>query len=186
MLWYEAGALMLGLVLVLLALGMPVFLAFLAANSVGVILFMGGLRGLEQLVSNGTISISNFLFVPVPLFILMGELFFHAGLGTRVFDAFDRLLGRVPGRLSRTGQSADGAELHRRTHPGLAEILLKVSPFRGDWGRNNTSEVKIERHPTPCDRAGLVLIVGQSERPLGPREPEMCRYGRGVGEEGTK
>ena len=98
--WYEAGALLLGLVLVLLALGMPVFLAFLVANSVGVILFMGGLQGLGQLVSNGTISISNFLLVPVPLFILMGELFFHTGLGTRVFDAFDRLLGRLPGRLS--------------------------------------------------------------------------------------
>ena len=98
--WYEAGALLLGLVLVLLALGMPVFLAFLVANSVGVILFMGGLQGLAQLVSNGTISISSFLLVPVPLLILMGELFFHTGLGTRVFDAFDRLLGRVPGRLS--------------------------------------------------------------------------------------
>jgi tripartite ATP-independent transporter DctM subunit len=30
----------------------------------------------------------------------MGELFFHTGLAVRVFDAFDKLMGRIPARLS--------------------------------------------------------------------------------------
>ena len=98
--WYEAGALMLGLALVPLALGVPVFISFLFANAIGVLIFMGGANGLIQLVSNGTVSISSFLLVPVPLFILMGEIFFHAGLAVRVFDALDAVFGGIRGRLS--------------------------------------------------------------------------------------
>ncbi len=30
----------------------------------------------------------------------MGEIFFHTGLGNRMFTAIDKLLGRLPGRLS--------------------------------------------------------------------------------------
>ena len=36
----------------------------------------------------------------MPLFIIMGELFFHTGLAIRVFDALDLCFGRLPGRLS--------------------------------------------------------------------------------------
>jgi tripartite ATP-independent transporter DctM subunit len=98
--WYEAGALLLALALVPLALGVPVFISFLFANAIGVFIFMNGTQGLIQLVSNGTVSISSFLLVPVPLFILMGEIFFHAGLAVRVFDALDAVFGGIKGRLS--------------------------------------------------------------------------------------
>ena len=91
---------MLGMVIGLMAVGLPVAFAFLFANIVGAFIFMGGMIGLEQLVSNATRSISSFLLLPVPLFILMGELFFHTGLAARVFDALDKLFGRLPGRLS--------------------------------------------------------------------------------------
>ena len=36
----------------------------------------------------------------IPLFLLMGELFFHTRVAIRVFDAFEALFGRLPGRLS--------------------------------------------------------------------------------------
>ena len=98
--WYEAGALMLGMVLVLMALGLPVALAFMAANMVGVFVFMGGFIGIEQLIDNTSDSLSIFLLVTVPLFIMMGNIFFHTGLATPVFDALDALFGRIPGRLS--------------------------------------------------------------------------------------
>ena len=97
--WYEVIFLMLGMVIGLMAIGLPVAFAFLVSNIVGVLIFMGGFVGIEQLVSNGTRSISSFILVPVPLFIMMGELFFHTGVSVKVFDAFDRLFGRVPGRL---------------------------------------------------------------------------------------
>jgi len=98
--WFEALALLLGTILVLMAVGMPVALAFLAANIVGAWIFMGGERGVIQLLNNGLGALTSYALVPIPLFLLMGEIFFHTGLGARMFNAIDRLMGRVPGRLS--------------------------------------------------------------------------------------
>jgi tripartite ATP-independent transporter DctM subunit len=100
MAWYEAFGLMIGAVLALMALGLPVAFAFIAANIMGAFVFLGGERGIGQLINNSSSALTNFALVPVPLFLLMGELFFHTGLATRVFDAIDRLMGRVPARLS--------------------------------------------------------------------------------------
>ncbi len=97
--WYAAMAVLLGTALAMMALGLPVAIAFIIANTLGALVFMGGAAGIEQLVANATQSISSFLLVPVPLFILMGDLFIHTGLGVRVFDAIEKLVGRVPGRL---------------------------------------------------------------------------------------
>ena len=98
--WFEALALLLGTIVLLMAIGMPVALAFLAANIVGAWLFMGGERGVLLLLNNGFGALTKYALVPIPLFLLMGEIFFHTGLGGRMFNAIDRLLGRLPGRLS--------------------------------------------------------------------------------------
>jgi len=100
MIWYEALALLLGAILVLMALGMPVAIAFLAACILGAWVFMGGQRGVTQLLNNGLGSLTSYALVPIPLFLLMGEIFFRTGLGARMFGTIDRLLGRLPGRLS--------------------------------------------------------------------------------------
>lgn len=98
--WFEALALLLGSILLLMAIGMPVALAFLAANIIGAWVFMGGERGISALLNNGLGSLTKFALVPIPLFLLMGEVFFYTGLGARMFNAIDRLLGKLPGRLS--------------------------------------------------------------------------------------
>ena len=98
--WYEAFGLMIGAVLALMAIGLPVAFAFIAANIVGAFVFLGGERGIAQLINNSSSALTSFALVPVPLFLLMGELFFHTGLARRVFDAIDKLMGRVPARLS--------------------------------------------------------------------------------------
>jgi tripartite ATP-independent transporter DctM subunit len=98
--WYESLALLLGAILALMAIGMPVALAFLAANILGAWVFMGGERGISALLNNGLGSLTSFALVPIPLFLLMGEIFFHTGLGGRMFNAIDKLLGKLPGRLS--------------------------------------------------------------------------------------
>jgi tripartite ATP-independent transporter DctM subunit len=91
---------MIGGIMALMMLGIPVAIAFLIVNVVSAYIILGGLAGVEQFVSNGTSAISSFALVPVPLFLLMGELFFHTGLAVKVFDALDKLMGRLPGRLS--------------------------------------------------------------------------------------
>lgn len=98
--WYFAGALLIGTVLVLMACGVPVALAFIVADVIGALVFMGGFVGLQQLIANSTDSITVFTLVPIPLFILMGELFFHTGLAVRVFDVLDKTFTRVHGRLA--------------------------------------------------------------------------------------
>jgi tripartite ATP-independent transporter DctM subunit len=98
--WVEVSVLMLGMVVGMMALGLPVAFAFLIADLVGAWLFLGGEVGIRQLVGNAFSSVTSFSLVPVPLFLIMGELFFHTGLAMRVFDALDKCLGQVRGRLS--------------------------------------------------------------------------------------
>ncbi len=100
MIWYEALAILLGTIIVLMAVGMPVAIAFLGACILGAWLFMGGDRGVAQILNNGLGGLTSYALVPIPLFLLMGEVFFHTGLGARMFGTIDRLLGRLPGRLS--------------------------------------------------------------------------------------
>ena len=98
--WYAALALLLGLVVFFMFLGTPIAFGFLGANLIGAWIFMGGEAGLTQLLNNGFGALSKFSLVPIPLFLLMGELFFRTGLGMKMFNAIDRMMGRVPGRLS--------------------------------------------------------------------------------------
>ncbi|WP_447956286.1 TRAP transporter large permease [Vreelandella sp. EE7] len=98
--WYLALAFLLSLILLFMAVGTPIALAFLAANVIGAWHFMGGQTGIVQMLNNGFGALSSFNLVPIPLFLLMGELFFRTGLGMRMFNAVDQLMGKVPGRLS--------------------------------------------------------------------------------------
>ena len=106
--WFEALLFLLGLILFFMFLGVPIALAFLAANMIGATYFMGGTgdlarqmsRGIGQLVNNALPTVTTFNLMPVPMFLLMGEIFFHTGLAARMFSAVDKLMGRIPGRLS--------------------------------------------------------------------------------------
>jgi len=86
--------------ILLMLSGLPVAFCFLLINVISVYIFWGGLTGLEQLILSIFESVTFFAMLPVPLFLLMGELLFHSGMGTRLIDALDKLLGRLPGRLS--------------------------------------------------------------------------------------
>ena len=98
--WYWALALMLGLLVVLLALGVPVAFSFFFINFVGAWIFLGGEAGMVQNVRSMVGAVALFALAPIPLFILMGEIMFQTGMAARAIDAIDRLVTRVPGRLS--------------------------------------------------------------------------------------
>ena len=97
--WYWALTTLIGFVIFFMALGVPVALTFITTNIIGVMIFMGGSAGLPQIVENSTALITRFALGPVPMFIMMGALFFHTGLAIRVFDGLDVLFGKLPGRL---------------------------------------------------------------------------------------
>ena len=100
MAWQWAALLLLGGSTVLLFIGMPVALSFVAINIVGAWLFLGGEAGLAQVVRNSAISLMSFSLTPIPLFILMGEVLFHTGLAIKVIEGVERLIRQVPGRLA--------------------------------------------------------------------------------------
>lgn len=98
--WELLLALIIGAFLVLLLLGVPVAFAFLFVNLVSAYLLWGGAVGLKQLVLSIFSSVTLFSLLPVPMFLLMGELMFRSNVGQNMIDAVDKWLGRLPGRLS--------------------------------------------------------------------------------------
>jgi tripartite ATP-independent transporter DctM subunit len=98
--WYETLAILIGGIVALMMAGFPVPFAFLTVNCVAAFFLMGGTGGIIQVLANATISISTFTLIAIPMFLLMGELFFRTQMVLRVFDTLEMMLGRVPGRLS--------------------------------------------------------------------------------------
>lgn len=98
--WQAAALLLLGGSTVLLFMGIPVAFAFLAINLIGAALYLGGSFGIEQIVRNSVVAVSNFSLTPIPLFVLMGEVLFHTGLALKVIEGVERIIRQVPGRLA--------------------------------------------------------------------------------------
>ncbi|AXI00216.1 TRAP transporter large permease [Sporosarcina sp. PTS2304] len=98
--WWSVLALVFGSMFFLFMIGLPIAFSFLTINIVGVILLWNGEAGLNQLILNIFSSISKFSLLPIPMFILMGEIMFRTGLGFKVFDAVGKWFGNLPGRLS--------------------------------------------------------------------------------------
>ncbi len=97
--WYFALTLLLGTVCVLMFMGLPVALAFFAANVVGTYLFIAGDIGLVLMPMEFHSAI-KFTFVPIALFLLMGEILLQTGVAFKAIGAIDRMIARIPGRLS--------------------------------------------------------------------------------------
>ncbi|RPE66627.1 tripartite ATP-independent transporter DctM subunit [Pacificibacter maritimus] len=100
MIWWITLSILGAVLAGLFATGLPVALAFLGTNIVGAWIFLGGTSGLDQLVRNASGAVSSFSLVPIPLFILMGELLFHCGLAFKAIEAVERMLNRLPARLA--------------------------------------------------------------------------------------
>jgi tripartite ATP-independent transporter DctM subunit len=84
----------------LLLTALPVAFVFFIINIAGSYLIFGGYAGLEQMVRNEQLSVAQFSLVPIPFFVLMGEVLFHTGLAMKSIDAVDAVIRRVPGRLA--------------------------------------------------------------------------------------
>lgn len=98
--WWLILCVLFGALSALLLLGVPVGFAFLGVNLVGALWFLGGEIGLMQVVRNGVASVTSFSLIPIPFFVLMGEVLFHTGVAMKAIDAFDNVISRMPGRLS--------------------------------------------------------------------------------------
>jgi len=98
--WPLVLLLIIGTLIILMLTGLPVAFCFLALDSLCVYLFWGGVSGLEQLSDSIFGGLTTFVLLPIPLFILMGELIAISGFASEMIHAVDLWLGRLPGRLS--------------------------------------------------------------------------------------
>jgi tripartite ATP-independent transporter DctM subunit len=106
--WYWILTALLGSTLTLMFVGVPVGIAFILVNTVAAFILFGRFSGFDanmfagisQLTDNAFANMAIFAIVPIPMFLLMGELFFHTGLAGRMFNAVENLMGRAPARLS--------------------------------------------------------------------------------------
>jgi tripartite ATP-independent transporter DctM subunit len=98
--WWLILGIIFGSLCLLLALGVPVAFAFLVVNLAGAALLQGGSGGFQQLIHSIYGSVTSFSLLPIPLFVLMGEILWQTNIAARALTALDKLLGRIPGRLS--------------------------------------------------------------------------------------
>ena len=87
------------LLLVLIGFGIPVAFALGLVGAAGVAIFLSPAH-LAQMGQIAFDSGTSFVFVAVPLFILMAEVMSSAKLSALLFDAAARLLNRIPGALA--------------------------------------------------------------------------------------
>ena len=98
--WSTVLLILFGGMVLLILTNLPIAFAFLVVNLVAAYFFLGGMPGLVGVVTGTFTSITTFTLLPVPFFILMGELIFHSGLGLNAVNVLDKWLGKVRGRLS--------------------------------------------------------------------------------------
>ena len=109
--------------MVLMVTGLPVAFCFMLVNIVGAFYLFGGTAGLGQLTLSIVSSLASFVLLPLPLFILMGEVLFRSGVAINALDALDKLLRRVIGRLSLLAV-AGGTLLAALTATSMATVAI--------------------------------------------------------------
>jgi len=97
--WYWMLVLFFGGFVVILCTGMPIAFTFLFLSMIAAYLLLGGDVGIKTLVTSISAHMTRFVLLPIPLFILMGEVIFHSGVAPKMIDTLDKWIGSLPGRL---------------------------------------------------------------------------------------
>lgn len=121
--WWLVLLLIFGSLIALMLIGMPVAFCFLFVNVILGFVLWGGIPGLRQLILNIFQSITVFILLPVPLFILMGEVMYRSGIAVNLLDTLDKWLGRLPGRLGLLAVSG-GALLSTLTGASMGSTAM--------------------------------------------------------------
>nr|WP_205520914.1 TRAP transporter large permease subunit [Propylenella binzhouense] len=87
----------LALLLSLMVVGVPIFVAFLILNVAGVLVLIGP-AGFGMFANSIFTTTTLAELAAIPLFILMGELLFRSGTMNVLLDSLDRLVGGIRGR----------------------------------------------------------------------------------------
>lgn len=121
--WQYVILFMFGSLMILMLTGLPIAFCFLFVNIIAGYIFFGGFVGLERLYGSMYSTLTSFIFLPIPLFILMGEVLFYSGLAPVLIKTLDKWLGRLPGRLSLLAVAA-GTLFSTLTGTSIASVAM--------------------------------------------------------------
>ena len=96
------------LLLALLALGVPIAFAMATTGIAGLWILEGPSATMAHVALVPWEHGRNFVLVTIPLFVLMGQLVFHTGLATDLYDGVRKWMGRIPGGMAITSVLACG------------------------------------------------------------------------------
>jgi|SRR5699024_915529 len=145
--------------LMLIFIRLPVAFAFLAINIVFTFLLWNGQQGLMLFVASIKDSLAQFSLVPIPLFILMGELMFHTGIATKLINTLDKWFGKIPGRLSLLAVGA-GTMLSTLTASTMATTAMLGSTLLPEM-REKDYDKSISMGPILAS-GGLAIMIPPS------------------------
>lgn len=103
MTWQLTLIVFFGLLMFALLSGMALPAAFMAISGTAAFIFWGGFSGLEQMSLTLLNTVKTWSLLPIPLFILMGEILFQTGIMKKALDVVDMWMGKLPGRLAIVG-----------------------------------------------------------------------------------
>lgn len=97
--WASVAVVLVGGLLLAIFSGLPIALAFLILDLLGMRFIMGSNFG-DLAIRSIFASLTNPNLTPVPMFVLMGEFLFNSGVAVRALNTVEKWLGKLPGRLS--------------------------------------------------------------------------------------
>lgn len=165
MVWWAVLTIGLMLLLACFMSGMPIFVAFLLINLVGVLIILG--QPGFGMVANSIFETTNFADLSaIPLFIMMGEILFRSGSIDILFDSVDKLVGKVKGRqyvlciaLSTIFGALSGAAMGVAAM--MARTLLPGMLDRGYDAKMSTGAILAGASLAPIiPPSVLVIIIG--------------------------
>jgi C4-dicarboxylate transporter, DctM subunit len=94
------GLLGLGIVLILFLTGIELGFAMALVGFIGFSFLVSAKAGLNLLAKDFFDVFASYGFTVIPLFVLMGQIAFNAGIAKRLYDASYRFIGHIPGGLA--------------------------------------------------------------------------------------
>ncbi len=96
--WWVILVISFGALVALFCMGLPIAIAFLAIDIIGLYLLFGA-KGMSLLGNSIFESVATFSLSPIPMFVLLGEIFYESEVVDIAFDTIDKWVGKVRARL---------------------------------------------------------------------------------------
>lgn len=137
--WGTLLVLFLGALMFLLVIKVPVAFALISVTLLASLYFYGFLPGLNLVVLGMYEGLTTFTLVPIPLFLLMGDILFRSGIASAALHALSNMFGRIPGRLGLL-TTVSGALFGVLSGSAIANTALLGRTFMSDMRESGYSE----------------------------------------------